>query len=197
MYQPAVFTQEIQRRLRDEQMATVIEVSDILDLLTNRAISLIKRLAKILGQFGLSGSHLLMTLSRELDIILEDFISNNDADIDLFVRLLIQNAVYPARTIVKEQATFELEEALRVLSLDSSNPDHLQRYEDNGTAGDKATIELRNLFGLASYREELFPDSKPDVVTPDDVDMALWLAMLGITYLVMLDLVMQDSGGCH
>ena len=93
--------------------------------------------------------------------------------------------------------TFEIEEALKVLSLDSSNPDHLCKYEENGTAGDEATIELRNLFGLASYREELFPDSKPDVVTPDDVDMALWLAMLGITYLVMLDLVMQDCGGCH
>ncbi|MEZ8733659.1 hypothetical protein [Vibrio sp. 10N.239.312.D08] len=197
MYQPAVFTQEIQRRLRDEQTATVIEVTDIIELLTNRTISLIKRLATISGQYGLSGTNLLMTLIRELDIILEDFISNNDADIDLFVKLLVQNAVYPARTIVKEQATFEIEEALKVLSLDSSNPDHLCKYEADGTAGDEATIELRNLFGLASYREELFPESKPDVVTPDDVDMALWLAMLGITYLVMLDLVMQDSGGCH
>lgn len=193
MYQPQFFTNEVQQVLRDYQASTVIEVSNIVELLTDRAIGLISELGSLPKMYGLSGANLLMTLIRELDMILGDLLTQNDVDIHFFIKLLKQNAVYPARTILDNKTDLNVESALSKLAVEALNSDQLQKYALDGTANDDVSMVLRSIFAKASRKEELVTDTKPHVVSNADVDMGIWLALLAITYLITLDLVL-DGG---
>lgn len=193
MYQPQFFTNAVQQELRDYQVSSVIEVSNIVEFLTNRAVGLISELGSLPSMYGLSGANLLMTLIRELDMILGDLLTQNDVDIHFFIKLLKQNAVYPARTILDNRTDLNVESALSKLAVEALDADQAQKYALDGTANDDVSMVLRSVFAKASRKEELVPDTKPHVVSNADVDMGTWLAMLAITYLITLDLVM-DGG---
>ncbi|MDA0152420.1 hypothetical protein OH460_08905 [Vibrio sp. Makdt] len=192
MYQPRVFTLDIQKQLRDTQTATVIEVTDAIELLTNRSIELIVKLGGIAEAHHLSGSILLMTLIRELDTMMDELLAQNDLDVQFIVKLFNQNAAYPSKTLLSNQKEFGIDVALAQLSKDVSNPDHLGQLSADGTASESATIELRKQFAFASRKIELVPDNKPHVVTEADVDMSIWLGLLAIAYLVVLDIEMPE-----
>ncbi len=193
MYQPKYFIDSIQQELRDAQRTPVLETSNVVDFLTDRAIGLIKNLAAIPNSEGLSGSNLLVTLIRELDIIISDLLTQNDVDIDFFKKLMKQNAVCPARLILEERNDVELVTALSKLSRDSFEPDVQKKYESEGTANEEVSLLLRRAFAQASRNEELEPFTKSHVVSERDVNMATWFALLVVVYLVVLDLVMEGG----